>query len=92
MKPVELVSRAIVNSSKRNGIVLDPFGGSGTTVIACEAKGRRARIIEIEPRYCDVIVKRWQDFTGRAAIHRSSGKTFAELAEQRQPVAVRIHD
>ena len=92
MKPVELVSRAIVNSSKRNGIVLDPFGGSGTTVIACEAKGRRARIIEIEPRYCDVIVKRWEDLTGQAAIHRSSGKTFAELAEQRQPVAVRIHD
>jgi DNA modification methylase len=88
MKPVKLVERAVVNSSKRDGIVLDPFGGSGTTVIACEAKGRHSRVIEIERRYCDVIVKRWQDFTGRAAIHRSSGKTFAELAKQRQPVEI----
>ena len=92
MKPVKLVERAIVNSSKRAGVVLDPFGGSGTTVIACEAKGRRARLIELEPRYCDVIVKRWQDFAGRAAIHRSSSKTFAELAEQRQPAAIAIKD
>jgi DNA modification methylase len=92
MKPVELVAQAIVNSSKRDGVVLDLFGGSGTTVIACEAKGRHARLIEIEPRYCDVIVKRWQDFAGRAAIHRNSGKTFVELAEQRQPVAIAVND
>src|SRR5258706_16151439 len=75
MKPVKLVERAIVNSSKREGVVLDPFGGSGTTVIACEANGGQARLIEIEPGYCDEIGKRWQDFAGRAAIDRSSGKT-----------------
>ena len=92
MKPVELVERAIVNSSKRDGIVLDPFGGSGTTVIACEKKGRRARLVELEPRYCDVIIKRWQDFTEQAAIHRSTGKTFAEVGEQRQPVGIVTND
>ena len=92
MKPVKLVERGIVNSSKRDGSVLDPFGGSGTTLIACETKGRHARVIEIEPRYCDVIVKRWQDLTGGVAMHRRSGKTFAELAEQRQPVTIAINN
>jgi DNA modification methylase len=85
MKPVELVERAITNSSKRDGIVLDPFCGSGTTLIASEKKGRRARVSELEPRYCDVIIKRWQDLTGKQAIHRETGKTFAELNELRTP-------
>ena len=67
MKPVELVERAIRNSSKGRDTVLDPFGGSGTTLIACEKAGRQARLIELEPKYCDVIVARWQEFTGKQA-------------------------
>ena len=67
MKPVELVERGIRNSSKTRDAVLDPFGGSGTTLIACEKAGRQARVIELEPRYCDVIVRRWEAFTGGKA-------------------------
>ena len=69
MKPVELVERAIRNSSKTRDLVLDPFGGSGSTLIACEKSGRRARLIELDPKYCDVIVSRWQEFTGKQAMH-----------------------
>lgn len=65
MKPVELVERAVRNSSKSRDIVLDCFGGSGSTLIACEKTGRQARLIELDPKYCDVIVKRWEDFTGQ---------------------------
>jgi DNA modification methylase len=60
MKPVGLVERAIRNSSKTRDIVLDPFGGSGSTLIACAKAGRQARLVELDPRYCDVIVRRWQ--------------------------------
>ncbi len=67
MKPVELVERAIRNSSKTKDLVLDPFGGSGTTLIACEKTGRRARLIELDPKYVDVIVKRWEEYTGQKA-------------------------
>lgn len=67
MKPVELVERAIQNSSKSRDIVLDCFGGSGTTLIACEKLERQARLIELDPKYCDVIVKRWEEFTGKKA-------------------------
>ena len=67
MKPVELVERAVSNSSKSRDIVLDCFGGSGTTLIACEKLGRQARLIELDPKYCDVIVKRWEEFTGKTA-------------------------
>ena len=67
MKPVELVERAIRNSSKSRDTVLDPFGGSGTTLIASEKTRRQARLIELEPKYCDVIVRRWEEFTGRQA-------------------------
>jgi DNA modification methylase len=69
MKPVELVCQAIQNSSKSKDIILDSFGGSGSTIIACEKLGRQARLIELDPKYCDVIVKRWEDFTGRKAEH-----------------------
>src|SRR5918993_423824 len=68
MKPVALVERAVRNSSKTRDIVLDPFGGSGSTLIACEKAGRQARLIELDPRYCDVIVRRWQEWTGEQAM------------------------
>jgi len=64
MKPVELVERAIRNNSKSRDTILDPFAGGGTTVIACEKTGRQARVIELDPKYCDVIVRRWEAFTG----------------------------
>jgi DNA modification methylase len=76
MKPVALVERAIRNSSKSRDIVLDPFGGSGTTMIACENTGRRARLIELDPKYVDVIVMRWQSLTGGVATHAASGQSF----------------
>lgn len=81
MKPVDLVERAVLNSSRRGDIVLDPFAGAGSTLIACEKAGRRARLIEIEPVYCDVIVKRWQDYTGKQAVLKQNGTTFAAAAE-----------
>jgi DNA modification methylase len=80
MKPVELIERAVLNSSRRGEIVLDPFGGSGSSLIACEKAGRKARLIELEAKYCDVIVKRWQQFTGRDAIHGKTGETFAQVS------------
>ena len=76
MKPVALVERAIRNSSKSRDIVLDPFGGSGTTLIAAEHAGRRARLIELDPRYCDVILARWQSVTGKAATLAETGEPF----------------
>lgn len=83
MKPVELCQRAIENSSEVNGIVLDLFGGSGSTLIACEKTARDCRIMELDPKYCDVIVKRWQDFTGLTATLEGDGRTFAELEAER---------
>ncbi|MFN4018356.1 MAG: site-specific DNA-methyltransferase [Reyranella sp.] len=69
MKPVALVERAIRNSSKSRDIVLDVFGGSGTTMIAAERTGRRSRLLELDPRYVDVVVRRWQESTGQLATH-----------------------
>ena len=66
-KPVELSSRAITNSSRPNNTILDLFGGSGSTLIACEKLNRKARVMELDPKYCDVIVKRWEQFTGKKA-------------------------
>jgi DNA modification methylase len=76
MKPVELFQYQVENSSKPGGVVLDLFGGSGTTLIACERTGRVARLMELDPKYADVIVQRWQDFTGKAAVHAETGETF----------------
>ena len=75
-KPVELGERAISNSSKKSQLVLDLFGGSGSTLIACEKTGRQARLMELDPRYCDVIVKRWQQFTGKTAKLEGTGEPF----------------
>ena len=79
MKPVELVMKAIDNSSKPGDIILDPFAGSGSTLIACEKLNRAARLIEIDPKYCDVIIKRWQEFSGNTAIHGKLLKSFNEI-------------
>jgi DNA modification methylase len=85
MKPVELVERAVRNSSKTRDLILDPFGGSGSSLIACEKSGRRARLIELDPKYVDVIVKRWQDFTGAEATRAGDGAQFNTLADLAQP-------
>lgn len=67
MKPIELITRSINNSSRMNDLVLDGFGGSGSTLIACEQTKRKARLIELDPKYCDVIVNRWENLTGQKA-------------------------
>ncbi len=74
MKPVELVERALRNSSRPGDMVLDPFGGSGTTLIAAEKSGRVARLMELDPKYADVIVRRWEDFTGKKAIREAANQ------------------
>jgi DNA modification methylase len=83
MKPVELMERAIHNSSKRGNIVLDPFAGSGSTLIACHKTGRRARLVELEPCYVDVIVQRWQNFAGEQASLEGANQSFAAVAAER---------
>ena len=88
MKPVELVERAIRNSSKTQDLVLDPFGGSGTTLMACEKSGRRARLIELDPKYVDVIIRRWQQFTGQEARLQEDAQAFTIISEQRKGVQV----
>ena len=80
VKPVALVADAIRDCSKRNGIVLDPFVGSGTTIIAAEETGRICYAIELDPRYVDTAIRRWETFTGGAAQHGGTGLTFNELA------------
>jgi len=82
MKPVELMERAIINSSRPGDIVLDPFSGSGSTLIACERTGRICRTIELDPKFVDVTIKRWQVYTGREAILSNSDKTFAQIQEK----------
>jgi DNA modification methylase len=83
-KPVECMRRPIVNNSRPGQVVYDPFLGSGTSLIAAEMTGRRCCGLEISPAYVDVVVQRWQEFTGRAAIHQTSGQSFAERAGGRQ--------
>lgn len=82
VKPVAMVADAIMDCTNRGEIVLDPFAGSGSTLIACEQVGRSARCIELEPKYCDVIVRRWQEFTGQVAVHVETGKTFNDIQTQ----------
>ena len=81
MKPVELIERAIRNSSQGAELVLDPFGGSGSTLIACEKTGRKARLLEIDPVYVDVAVRRWQQFTDKQATRAGDSRTFDEIAD-----------
>jgi DNA modification methylase len=78
-KPVELIEKALNNSTKSGDSVLDVFGGSGSTLIAAEKTGRESRLMELDEKYCDVIIKRWQDFTGKEAVLESSGDKFNDM-------------
>lgn len=80
VKPTALVADAIKDVTHRGEIVLDPFGGSGATLLAAEKTGRRARLIELDPAYVDVTLRRWQELTGKDAIHAASGESFAARA------------
>lgn len=90
VKPVQLVADAILDCSTRGGLVLDPFGGSGTTLLAAEKTSRRARLIELEPVYVDVAIRRWQKMTGQKAVHAATGKTFAETEQQAEQEASHV--
>jgi DNA modification methylase len=83
MKPIELIERALLNSSKGGDCVLDLFGGSGSTLIACERRNRKSRLMELDPKYTDVIVKRWQEYTGRTAVLAKGGRSFEEVGAER---------
>jgi len=85
-KPVELAVRALTYSSRAGEVVLDLFGGSGSTLIAAEKLGRRARLMEIDPAYADVIVRRWEEFTGKKAALEGDGRGFEEVADERRRV------
>jgi DNA modification methylase len=86
VKPVAMLADAIWDVTKRGAIVLDPFAGSGSTLIAAERTGRRARCIEFEPKYCDVIIRRWQAYTGKVAFDEI-GLTFEDLEGARNSSA-----
>jgi hypothetical protein len=89
VKPVAMLADAIRDVTKRGDVVLDPFAGSGSTLIAAEKTGRRARCIEYEPKYCDVIVRRWQAYTGPMAIFDDTGLTFEGFEGARSASAAR---
>lgn len=83
MKPIELIEYCLKNSSKQKDIVCDLFGGSGSTLIACEKINRFSRLMELDEKYCDVIINRWQNFTGGKATLESTGQTYEELKAER---------
>jgi DNA modification methylase len=84
MKPVELVERAVTNSSRKGDLVLDPFAGAGSTLLAAERTGRRACLVEIDPKYVDVIIRRWESYSGQIARLDPEGQSFAEVTGQRR--------
>ena len=85
-KPVALVRDAILDASNRDDLVLDPFGGSGTTMLAADAVRRRSRLIELDALYCDVIVRRCQEVMGAEAVLAATGRTFAVTAAERETI------
>jgi 16S rRNA G966 N2-methylase RsmD len=87
VKPVAMLADAIRDVTRRGAIVLDPFAGSGSTLIAAEKTGRQARCIEYEPKYCDVIVRRWQAYTGKAATFEGTDLTFEDFEGARSSFA-----
>lgn len=91
-KPTALVADAIRDCSKRNGLVLDPFLGSGTTILAVERTGRRAAGLELDPKYVDVAIKRWEEFTGEPAVQAQTQQTFAEIAQARSGLTPAAED
>ncbi len=82
-KPIECMARPIINNTKEGDYVYDPFGGSGTTLIACEKLKRKCLMIEISPQYCDLIIKRWEDFTKQKATLETNGLSFEEVTNER---------
>jgi site-specific DNA-methyltransferase (adenine-specific) len=84
MKPVALFEYQMLNNTKGGDLVLDSFGGSGTTLIAAEKNGRHSCLMELDPKYVDVIIKRWQDFTGKTATHAETNQPFAEVTHDKQ--------
>lgn len=87
VKPVALVADAIKDASRRSAVVLDPFAGSGTTIIAAETTGRRAYAVEIDPKYVDVIIRRWQKLTGKEATLEATDTSFEDILEYRKQEA-----
>ena len=92
VKPVPMIMDAIKDTSKRNDIVLDCFGGSGSTLIAAEKTKRRARLIELEPDYCEVTIRRWEKLTVRSATLEITGEVFADVAARRHAAIDRACD
>ena len=84
VKPVAMVAEALKDCTRRGDIVLDTFAGAGTTILAAERVGRRAYSLELEPKYVDVAIRRWQAFTRRDAVHADTGQTFEEVAGGRK--------
>jgi len=82
--PIKLVEEGIKNFAPHGAVIIEPFGGTGTTAIAAEKLGCKAHLMELDPKYCDVIIKRWQDFTGKIATHADSGKPFAEVKNSKE--------
>ena len=83
VKPIALVADAILDCSERSGIVLDAFSGSGTTIIAAERTGRCGYAMELEPKYVDVAIRRWEQMTGENAVLGQAGRTHAKIATLR---------
>lgn len=81
MKPVGLIEKMLRASARAGDVVVDGFGGSGSTLIAADRMGMSARLMELDPKFVDVIVRRWQEYAGREAIHLATGATFDETAE-----------
>ncbi|MEM8855688.1 MAG: site-specific DNA-methyltransferase, partial [Pseudomonadota bacterium] len=86
VKPVRLIGDALQDCTRRGDVVLDPFAGSGTLLIAAHRTKRRARLMEIDPLYCDVAIRRWQSFTGKVAIHSATGRRFDDLEAERPEI------
>ena len=91
VKPVAMLTEAIRDVTRRGAVVLDPFAGSGSTLIAAEKTGRQARCIEYEPRYCDVIVRRWQAYTGKMATFEGTDLTFEDFEGARSAPTALFH-
>jgi DNA modification methylase len=87
MKPIELIERALQNSSKRGDLVADFFAGAGSALIGSERLGRKSRLMEIELKYCDCIVVRWQQYTGKQAVLEGDGRSYEQVAKERRLAA-----